>query len=241
MSTTVTEISDNVFRISTYISNANIQFNQFLVRDDEPLLFHTGHKRLFPQVKDAVATVIDPRQLRWIGFSHMEADECGGLADWQDLAPEATALCSVIGKRIGVDDFIAQRPAKAMNDGEVLPTGRYRFRFLHTPQLPHGWDAGLLFEEKQGVLFCSDLLHQNGNVEALTSDDVVGRFRKTLTDNRESSVPGYMPYTPQTEKTLARLSALEPRVLAIMHGSAFAGDGGRALADTSVMMREVLA
>ena len=238
--THVTEIADDVFRISTYVPAANIQFNQFLVRDDEPLLFHTGHKRLFSQVRDAVSQVIDPRTLRWIGFSHMEADECGGLADWQRLAPEATALCSVIGKRIGVDDFIAERAAKAMNDGDTLSTGRYRFRFLHTPQLPHGWDASLLFEQEQGILFCSDLLHQNGDVEALTRDDVVGRFRQTLIDNRDGPVPGYMPYTRRTGTTLARLAALAPRVLAAMHGSTFAGDGRQALTDTDAMMRDVL-
>lgn len=238
--TDITEIADNVFRISTYVSAADIQFNQFLVRDDEPLLYHTGHKRLFPDVSAAVARLIDPAQLLWIGFSHMEADECGGLHDWQQLAPHSTALCSIIGKRIGVDDFIAARPARAMADGETLATGRYRFRFLHTPQLPHGWDAGLMFEEEQGVLFCSDLLHQNGNLEALTSEDVVGRFRKTLEDNRNSPVPGYMPYTAQTGETLARLSALEPGVIAAMHGSSYAGDGRRALTDTAAMMREVL-
>jgi len=238
--THVSEIAEDVFRISTYLPAADIQFNQFLIRDDEPLLFHTGHKRLFPQVRDAVSQLIDPGRLRWIGFSHMEADECGGLADWQRLAPEATALCSVIGKRIGVDDFIAERAAKAMNDGETFSTGRYCFRFLHTPQLPHGWDAGLLFEQEQGILFCSDLLHQNGDVEALTRGDVVGRFRQTLVDNRDGPVPGYMPYTARTGAMMARLASLAPRVLAAMHGSTFAGDGRQVLTDTDMVMREVL-
>lgn len=236
----VTEIANDVFRICTYVPEANIQFNQFLVRDDQPLLFHTGHKRLFGQVREAVETLIDPASLRWIGFSHMEADECGSLARWQRLAPAATALCSVIGKRIGVDDFIALRPARAMTDGETLATGRYRFRFLHTPQLPHGWDAGLLFEETQRVLFCSDLLHQNGDLEAVTAEDVVGRFRRTLAENRDGPVPGYMPYTPRTEAMLARLGRLEPKVLAAMHGSTFVGDGQRALGDAAAMMRDVL-
>ena len=190
--TSVTEIANDIFRISTYVRESNIQFNQFLVRDEQPLLFHTGHKRLFPQVRDAVATLIDPASLRWIGFSHMEADECGGLAEWQQVAPASAALCSVLGKRLGVDDFIALRPARAMSDGEILDTGRHRFRFLQTPQVPHGWDAGLLFEETQSVLLCSDLFHQNGDVEAVTGNDVVGRFRETLVDNRDSPVPGYM-------------------------------------------------
>jgi len=238
--TSITEIASDVFRISTYVRESNIQFNQFLVRDEQPLLFHTGHKRLFPQVREAVATLIDPASLRWIGFSHMEGDECGGLAEWQQLAPASAAFCSVIGKRIGVDDFIALRPARAMTDGEILVTGRHRFRFLDTPQVPHGWDAGLLFEETQSVLFCSDLFHQNGDVEAVTGNDVVGRFRQTLIDNRESPVPGYLPYTTRTGATLARLAQLKPKILAAMHGSTFVGDGQCALADAATMMREAL-
>ena len=237
---TVTEIADNVFRISTYVPEANIQFNQFLVRDAEPLLYHTGHRRLFAQVREAVATLLDPPALRWIGFSHMEADECGALADWQRLAPEASALCTRVGKRIGVDDFIALRPARALGDGESFATGTFRYRFLQTPQVPHGWDASLLFEETQGVLFCSDLFHQNGDLEAVSTGDVVERFRKTLVENRDGPTPGYMPYTPCTAATLGRLCGLNPKVLAAMHGSAFVGDGARALADAATMMREVL-
>ncbi|MDA8110410.1 MAG: MBL fold metallo-hydrolase [Betaproteobacteria bacterium] len=238
---TVTEIADNVFRICTYVPEANIQFNQFLARDAEPLLYHTGHRRLFGEVREAVATLIDPATLRWIGFSHMEADECGALADWQGIAPAATALCTRIGKRIGVDDFIAARPARALADGERFATGAFRYRFLQTPQVPHGWDASLLFEETQGILFCSDLFHQNGDVEPVTRDDLVGRFRQTLVDNRDGPTPGYLPYTPRTEATLERLAALKPKVLAAMHGSAFVGNGERALAEAAAMMREVLA
>lgn len=238
---TVTEIADGIFRISTYVPEANIQFNQFLARDAEPLLYHTGHKRLFPQVREAVATLIDPATLCWIGFSHMEADECGALADWQRLAPGANALCTRVGKRIGVDDFIALRPARALGDGESFATGTFRYRFLQTPQVPHGWDASLLFEETQGVLFCSDLFHQNGDVEPVTRSDLVGHFRRTLVENRDGPTPGYLPYTPRTATTLERLGALKPKVLAAMHGSAFVGDGERALADTAAMMREVLA
>jgi len=236
----VIEIADGVFRICTYVPEANIQFNQFLVRDAEPVLYHTGHRRLFPQVREAIATLIDPASLRWIAFSHIEADECGALADWQRVAPAATALCSPMGKRIGVDDFIALRPARAMSDGETVGTGRFRFRFLQTPQVPHGWDASLLFEETQGVLFCSDLLHQNGDLEAVRTGDVVGRFRQTLVENRDGPTPGYMPYTPRTAATLKRLGELKPKVLAAMHGSTFVGDGERALSDTAAMMREVL-
>lgn len=237
---TVTEIADDIFRISTYVREANIQFNQFLVRDAEPLLYHTGHRRLFPQVRDAVATLLAPESVRWIGFSHMEADECGALAEWQRLAPEATAFCTRVGKRIGVDDFIAIRPARALGDGELFATGRSRFRFLQTPQVPHGWDASLLLEETRGVLFCSDLLHQNGDVEPISRTDLVDRFRQTLIDNRDGPTPGYLPYTPSTTATLKRLGELRPKVLAAMHGSTYLGDGEKALAETAAMMREVL-
>ncbi|MET0691926.1 MAG: MBL fold metallo-hydrolase, partial [Candidatus Binatia bacterium] len=171
--TQITEIAPDIYRISTFIPEGNLQFNQFLVRDEQPLLYHTGMKGLFPVVRDAVATLIDPSTIRWIGFSHFEADECGALTEWQTLAPEATAVCSFVGKIVSVDDVVARRPAQAMADGEVFSTGKYRFRMLLTPHVPHCWEASLLFEETHGTLLCSDLLHQNGDVEASTSGDVV--------------------------------------------------------------------
>jgi len=139
--TQVTEVSPSLYRISTYIPEINIQFNQFLVLDDEPLLYHTGPKRLFPLVRDAVATLIDASKIRWIGFSHLEADECGALGQWQELAPNSTAVCSLVAKNVSIDDFAAIRPARALADGEVLATGQYRFRFLQTPHVPHCWEA----------------------------------------------------------------------------------------------------
>lgn len=158
----VTEVAPDIYRISTYVPEADLQFNQFLIRDEEPLLFHTGMRALFPGVLEAVATLIDPRRLRWIGFSHLEADECGALREWQTLAPDATALCSRVAKQVSVDDFVILRPSRGMADGEVLATGRYRFRFIQTPQAPHCWEAALLFEETNQTLLCSDLFHQNG-------------------------------------------------------------------------------
>ena len=238
--TQITEIAPDIYRISTFIPEGNLQFNQFLVRDEQPLLYHTGMKGLFPVVRDAVATLIDPSTIRWIGFSHFEADECGALTEWQTLAPETTAVCSFVGKMVSVDDVVARRPAQAMADGEVFSTGKYRFRMLLTPHVPHCWEASLLFEETQGTLFCSDLLHQNGDVEPSTSGDVVGRFKQTLVEYQQGPFANYMPYTPYTESTLQRLAALKPRTLAAMHGSTFVGDGAKALTDVAQVLKEVL-
>jgi flavorubredoxin len=239
MSTT-TEIAPGVYRISTFVPEGNIQFNQFLVRDKEPLLYHTGLNALFPAVKEAVAELIDPATIRWIGFSHLEADECGSLREWQRIAPNATAICGMVAKMVSVDDMAAERPARALEDGELVTTGKFRFRFLQTPQVPHAWDAGHLFEETNGILFCSDLFHQNGNVEAITSSDVVGRFREVLMEYQKGPFADYLPYTTRTQGVLGRLAALKPKTLASMHGSTYVGDGESAIRDLGRVMKEVL-
>jgi len=237
--TTITEIAPDIFRINTYIPEADLGFSQFLVRDDEPLLFHTGMKGLFPVVRDAVATLIDPSTLRWVGFSHFEADECGSLNEWQATAPQATAVCSMVGKMVSVDDFAPTNPAKGMEDGETLETGNRRFKFLKTPHVPHCWEAGMLFEETTGTLFCSDLFHQNGDVEATTESDIIGRTRDTLLAVQASPLANYFPYTQNTQRELERIAALKPRVLAAMHGSIFSGDGEKAVLDYAGVVREV--
>jgi flavorubredoxin len=237
----VSEIAPDLFRISIFVPNIDLQFNQFLVRDEEPLLFHTGPRAMFATVRDAVASVLDPTTIRWIGFSHFEADECGSLPEWQQLAPQSTAVCSLVGKLVSVDDCMALRPAWGMSDGEVLNTGTYRFRFLHTPHVPHCWEAGLLFEETQRTLLCSDLFHQNGDVEAITESDVLGRSRQVLVVYQQGPLANYLPYSTLTDPTLQRLAELQPKTLATMHGSAFVGDGARALRDLAVMYKEVLA
>lgn len=238
--TQIAEIAPDMFRISTFVPEGNLQFNQFLVRDEQPLLFHTGMKGLFPFVRDAVASLLDPAKIRWISFSHFEADECGALREWQTIAPEATAVCSLVAKVVSVDDVVALRPAQAVADGEVLCTGKYRFRMLHTPHVPHCWEATLLFEETQRTLLCSDLFHQNGDVEASTSSDVVGRFKQTLIEYQQGPFANYMPYTPYTDATLKRLAALKPKTLAIMHGSTFVGDGAQAFTDLAQVIKEIL-
>jgi flavorubredoxin len=234
------EIAPDIYRISTFIAEGNLQFNQFLVRDEQPLLFHTGMKSLFPVVRDAVASLLAPDNLRWISFSHFEADECGALTEWQTIAPAATPVCSFVAKMVSVDDVVARRPAQALADGEVLCTGKYRFRMLLTPHVPHCWEASLLFEETQGTLLCSDLFHQNGDVEPITGADVVGRFKQTLIEYQQGPYANYLPYTPYTEATLQRLAALKPRTLAAMHGSTFVGNGAQALTDLAQVLREIL-
>ena len=236
---TVSEVAPDIFRITTYAPDFDLQFSQFLVRDDESLLFHTGMRALFPEVRDAVATLIDPATLRWIGFSHFEADECGSLNEWLALAPQATPVCSLVGAMVSVNDF-AIREARPMVHDEVLTTGERRFRFRQTPHVPHCWEAGLMFEETTGTLFASDLFHQGGDVEPLTTNDVIDRARQTLVSYQASPLANYMPYTAQTGDILDGLAALKPARVATMHGSVYEGDGERAIRAFASMMREVL-
>jgi flavorubredoxin len=235
----ISEVAPDIFRISTYVPEIDLQFSQFLVRDREPLLFHTGMKALFPLVRDAVATLIDPATLRWIGFSHFEADECGSLNDWLEVAPNAQAVCSLVGAMVSVNDF-AIRDARPMHHDEVLVTGERRFRFRQTPHVPHCWEAGLLFEETTETLFASDLFHQGGDLEPLTTHDVIGRSRETLVAYQAGPLANYMPYTTQTAAILEGLATLKPKRIATMHGTVYEGDGERAMRDFAGMMREVL-
>ncbi len=236
----ITEIAPDLFQITTFVEPFNIQFSQFLVRDEEPLLFHTGPRALFPEVKVAVGSLIDPQTLRWIGFSHFESDECATVPEWQQLAPKSEVVCSVVGKMVSVDDCLALRPAKGMTDGEVLRTGKYRFRFLATPHVPHCWEAGLMFEETERTLLCSDLFHQDGDVEPMTESDIIDRCRKTLVGYQQGPLANYLPYCSLTETTLHRLAALQPRRLATMHGSVYVGNGSEALHNLAAVWREVL-
>lgn len=238
--TSITEIAPDTFRISTYFPDFGLGFSQFLVRDEEPLLIHTGMRAIFPLVHEAVSKLIDAATLRWIGFSHFEADECGSLNEWQEIAPQATGVCSMVGKMVSVDDFAPKNPAKGMTDGEEFSTGSHTFRFLQTPQVPHCWEAGLLIDTSTGVLFSSDLLHQNGDVEPLTSDSVTDRVRQTLVDYQAGPLANYLPYTPNTDATLRRIAAQKPTTVATMHGSVFSGDGERAILEYAEVLKEVL-
>lgn len=239
--TQVTEVAPDVFRISTYVPPIDLQFNQFLVRDEQPLLYHTGLRGMFDEVREAVGRLIDPATLRWIGFSHFEADECGALREWQTVAPRVEAVCSLVAKSVSVDDMVALRPARALADNEAFETGQYRFRFLQTPQVPHAWDAGHLFEETNGTLFCSDLFHQTGDVEPQTgSGAVLERFEQTLRAYQGTPFADYLPFTTHTAATLNRLAALRPRTLAAMHGATYVGDGQKAITELARVLREVM-
>jgi Uncharacterized flavoproteins len=236
----ITEIANDIYRINTFIPEINLGFSQFLVRDDEPLLFHTGMRGLFPIVREAVGTLIDPAKLRWVGFSHFEADECGSLNEWQTIAPDATAVCSLVGKLVSVDDFAPKNPAKGMMDGETFATGKKEFRFISTPHVPHCWEAGMLFEETTGTLFCTDLFHQNGDVEPKMTTSVLDRARQTFLEYQQSPFANYFPYTANTDREVRRLAALKPNLCATMHGSVFEGDGERELNGYAEMLKEVL-
>lgn len=238
--TQITEIGPDIFKISPFIKEANLIFNQLLVRDEEPLLYHTGMRGLFQNVKDAIAKLIDPSTIRWIGFSHFEADECGALREWQKTASDATAICSFVSKMVNVDEVVAERPAKALEDDEVLLTGRSRFRCLQMPHVPHAWDAGHLFEENSATLFCSDLFHQNGDVESVTDSEIVSRFESMLTEYQQGPFANYLPLTSKTEKILKRLADLNPKTIASMHGSTYMGDGKSAIHDLLQAMKDVL-
>ena len=220
--TAIDEIAPDVFRLSVYVPDFDMQFNHFLVRDEEPLLFHTGLKSMFPLLMDAVATILDPATIKWIGWSHFESDECGSLNEWLQVAPEAQPFCTLVGKLVSVDDF-STKPARGMMPGDVLDTGKYRFSYHQSPHIPHGWDAGVLFEETRKTLFCSDLFHHFGNTEALTEADLIERTRDGMSRLNQGPLVGYMPYTRQTEGVLRQLAELKPETLAVMHGSSYSG------------------
>lgn len=240
MQSNIFEIAPDVYRISTYNPDFGIQFNQFLLKDDEPFLMHTGLKKMFAATLDAVATIIDPAGLRWIGFSHFESDECGALNDWLKVAPRAQALCSVVGAIVNVNDS-ADRPPRALGDNEVIRTGTHRLRFLATPHVPHGWDAGLFLDEPNQVLFCSDLFFQPGDPEPLSgAGDVLARAQDSIVQNLAGPLANDMPFTPHTEDAFRRMAELRPRTMAVMHGSSFQGDGAAALGSLAEFIRETL-
>ncbi len=237
--TDIQEIAPSVYRISTFVPEFNLVFNQFLFADDQPLLYHSGMRRMFPSIREAVASVMDPARLRWVGLSHFEADECGALNEWLGIARSAQAVCTKVAAAVNVEDF-AVRPPRALGRNDALATGRFSFRLRHTPQLPHGWDAGMLLEETTGVLLCSDLFHHNGPAEAVSRDDPLPGARQALSDYQKGPMRNYMPYTANTRNQLSDLADLAPSLLATMHGPAFICDGKQALLGLADVMEEIL-
>ena len=223
--TTVDEIEAGIFRIHTPMREmpGGFSFNQYLVLDDEPLLFHTGPRKMFPLVREAIASVMPVDRLRWIAFGHFEADECGSLNEFLAVAPKATPMCSAIGAMVSTNDF-ADRPARGLADHESFTTGKRTFEWLSTPHLPHGWDAGVLFEKGSRTLLCGDLFTQPGaDGAALVETDILGpseAFRGAL---------DYFSHGKRLRPLLDAVAATEPRTLACMHGSAWRGDGGKLL------------
>ena len=225
MKTEVAEIADKIYRLTTFVPQigpTGFTFNQFLIDADEPLLFHYGHRAMFPLISAAVASVIPLEKLRWTCCSHVEADESGSLNQWLAAAPQATPAHGQIGCNIWLTDM-ADRPPRVLKNDEVLDLGGKRVRWLDTPHVPHNWDAGVIFEETTGTLFSSDLFTQGGACPVTTAGDIVAPAILT-----EKAVP-FMPATPQAAPTLRRLAALKPTTVALMHGPAFKGDGGAAL------------
>jgi flavorubredoxin len=227
MDTKLDEIAQNVFQVSTLVPDAvpgGFMFNQFLIKDDEPLLFHTGPRALFPLVSEAVARVVPLESIRWITFGHVEADECGSMNEWLRAAPRATVAHGAMGNAVSIND-LADRPPRSLADGEVLDLGQRQVRHIDTPHVPHGWEARVLYDELTGTLFCGDLFTQVGDHPATTEEDLVGPAVAA------EDMFSYTASPPRLVAMARKLSELAPSTLACMHGSSFVGDGAGALRD----------
>ncbi len=223
--TLIDEIADGIYRLSTFVAEVGptgFTFNQFLIDDDEPLLFHTGQRMLFDSVSEAVATVVPIETLRWITFGHVEADECGSMNQFLAAAPRAEVAHGALGCMVSLND-LADRPPVPLANGQVLELGTHRVRHIDTPHVPHGWEARVLFEETTKTLLCGDLFTQLGQGPALTSNDVLAAAAQA------EDVFGASCLTPTTAPTIRALADLDPNTLAVMHGSSVTGDCSGAL------------
>jgi flavorubredoxin len=224
--TNVHEIADGIYRINTPVfieGGEGFSFNQYLLVDDEPLIFHTGPRKMFPLVREAVASVLPVERLRYIAFSHVEADECGSLNEWLAVAPQSAPLCGTVAALVSIGD-LADRPPHALADGERLSLGKHTVRWFDTPHLPHAWECGFLMEERSRTLLCGDLFTQGGtDLPAVTESDILGPsevFRHKM---------DYFSHTKNAREMLERLASAGPTTLACMHGSVWRGDGARLL------------
>lgn len=231
--TNIHEVADTIYRINTPVclpDGNEFSFNQYLIVDDAPTLFHTGQRHLFPVVKEAIEAVLPIERLRYVGLSHFEADECGALNSILALAPHAIPVCSQVAAMIAIDDF-ADRAPHALADGEHLELGRHTLRWFDTPHMPHSWECGLMMDVTTRTFFCGDLFTQGGPGDiALTEADILEpseSFRLSM---------DYFAHAPQTTQILQRLARERPTTLACMHGSAWSGDGERLLEGLSTSL-----
>ena len=230
--TNVHEVAEGIYRISTPVAidgAGGFSFNQYLIDDDTPLLFHTGPRRMFPLVREAAATILPVERIQHIAFSHVEADECGSLNEWLAVAPGSAPLCGTVAALVSIGD-LADRPPRPLADGERLPLGRHAVRWFDTPHLPHAWECGFLMEERTSTLLCGDLFTQGGaDLPPITESDILGpseEFRRAM---------DYFSHTRNARPMIEKLAAANPTTLACMHGSAWRGNGAqllRALADS---------
>jgi flavorubredoxin len=227
MTTTVDEIAAGIYRISTFVSEigpTGFTFNQFLIDDDEPLLFHTGHRAMFPSICGAIEKVLPVSSLRWITFGHVESDECGAMNEFLTAAPKAQVAHGALGCMVSIAEM-ADRPPRALANGEVMEIGAKRLRHIDTPHVPHGWEARVLYEETTKTLLCGDLFTRLGDGPPVVDDDIVGPAMEAEGLFRYSSL------TPDTAVVMRTLGDLAPEALGLMHGSSFRGDGKKALND----------
>jgi flavorubredoxin len=231
--TNIQEVADGIFRINTPVAlpgELKFNFNQYLIVDDEPMLFHTGQRQLFPWVREAIGHVMPVENLRYLGLSHFEADECGALNHFLAVAPNAVPVCSQVAAMVAIGDF-ADRAPRALADNETLDLGRHRMRWFDTPHMPHSWECGLMMDMSTRTFFCGDLFTQGGAGDvALTEADILGpseAFRSPM---------DYYAHAPQTSSILERLAKENPTTLACMHGSAWRGDGARLLRELSAVL-----
>jgi flavorubredoxin len=225
MDTDITEIAEHIYRFSTFVPDVGptgFTFNQYLIDDEQPLLFHTGHRANFALLAEAIATITPLDRLRWITFGHVEADECGAMNEFLAAAPQAEVAHGALGCLVSLND-LADRTPQPLADGQVIELGVHRVRHIDTPHVPHGWEARVLYEETTKTLLCGDLLTQLGNGPAITSEDIVEAAAQA------EDVFGASCITPNTAPTIRRLADLAPTTLAVMHGSCFSGDGSGAL------------
>ncbi|MDQ1480830.1 MAG: hypothetical protein QOI44_1691 [Actinomycetota bacterium] len=224
METRIAEVAPGIHQLMTHVPEMNFSFNQYLVTGDEPLLFHTGPRQMFPLVSEAISRVMPVDQLRWISFGHVEADECGSMNQWLGAAPQSTVAQSMTGCMVSLND-LADRAPRALADGEVLDIGGHRMRWIDTPHVPHAWEAGLLYDETTRTLFCGDLFTQTGAYAAASADDIIGPASEAEDIFHSSSL------APSSGATIRRLAELDVAALALMHGPTFTGDCRGALLD----------